>query len=178
MIALRNLLLAAILVVTAPALAQSLGQGPMGPGMMGQGATGGGMMTGQSQAGPGTMPMMNMIMRGWSGPEHIEGRLAYIKAELKISDAQTPQWNAFADATRANAKAMFEIRGTMMSRQSASVTLPDKLALEEKAVTAHLEALKKIEDAASKLYGMLTDEQKKLADSIIIGPMGMPMGMM
>jgi hypothetical protein len=133
-------------------------------------------MMGQGQTGSVMMPMMNVMMRGRSGPEHIEGRLAYIKTELKITDAQTAQWNAFADATRANAKAMSEMRDTMMSRQAA--TLPDRLALEDKAVTAHLEALKKIEDAAGKLYMVLTEEQKKFADSIIVGPMGMPMGMM
>jgi hypothetical protein len=204
MTALRDLLLAAILASTAPAFAQSPQDheahhpeaqptaptgSMMGPGMMGQGSTSGGMMIGQGQmrAGmmmgqgqPGStvMPMTNMIMRGRSGPEHIEGRLAYIRVELKITDAQTPQWNAFADAARTNAKAVSELRSTMMSRQGASATLPDRLALEDKVVTAHLEALKKIEDAANKLYSVLNEEQKKLADSIIIGPMGMPMGMM
>ena len=133
---------------------------------------------GQGQTGSVMMPMMNVMMRGRSGPEHIEGRLAYIKTELKIAGAQTLQWNAFADAVRANAKAMSEIRGAMMSRQGAPATLPERLALEDKAATAHLEALKKIEDAAGKLYMVLTEEQKKLADSIIVGPMGMPMGMM
>jgi hypothetical protein len=193
MTALRDLLLATILAFTAPAFAQSPQDheahhpdaqpsaptgSMMGPGMMGQGSTSGSMMMGQGQMGPGMMPMTNMMMRGRSGPEHIEGRLAYIKTELKITDAQTPQWNAFADAARANAKAMSEIRGAMMSRQGAPATLPERLALENKAATAHLEALKKTEDAAGKLYGVLTEEQKKVADSIIIGPMGMPMGMM
>jgi LTXXQ motif family protein len=144
--------------------------GKMGPGMMSSN-----MMMGQM--GSGTT-MTDMMMRGRSGSEHIEGRLAYIKTELKITDAQTAQWNAFADAARANAKAMSEIRGAMMSRQAAPATLPERLALEDKAATAHLEALKKAEEAADKLYSVLTEEQKKAADSIIIGPMGMPMGMM
>ena len=202
MIALRNLLLAAILASALPAFAQTPQDheahhpdsaagaqprpaepappagGMTGSGMMGEGMMGGGMMMGQGEMGSDMMPMVNMMMRRRAGPEHIEGRLAYIKAELKITDAQTPQWNAFADATRDNAKAMREMRDAMMSRQGGVGTLPDRLALEDKAVTAHLAALKKIEDAASKLYGALTDDQKKLADGIIVGPMGMPMGMM
>src|SRR4051794_7938462 len=32
--------------------------------------------------------------------ERIEGQLAFYRAELRITDAQQPQWNAFADAVR------------------------------------------------------------------------------
>ena len=28
--------------------------------------------------------------------DHVEGRIAFLKVELKITDAQMPQWNAFA----------------------------------------------------------------------------------
>ena len=38
--------------------------------------------------------------------QHVEGRVAYLKAELGITDAQLPQWNAFADAMRNGAKTM------------------------------------------------------------------------
>src|SRR6516225_6346909 len=75
-------------------------------GRTGPGMTGGNMM-GQGQAGPaGMMPMMNMMMGMQSGAEHVEGRLAFIKAELKITDAQAPQWNVFAEAVRRNAGSM------------------------------------------------------------------------
>ena len=36
----------------------------------------------------------------------------------------------------------------------------------------------KIRATLSQLAGMLTDDQKKVADTIVVGPMGMPMGMM
>jgi hypothetical protein len=73
-----------------------------------QGMNGGGMMGGK-------MPMMNMakmmeMMRqsgdGMGGMElidHIEGRIAFLRTELKVTDAQQPAWNAFADALRTNA---------------------------------------------------------------------------
>ena len=51
---------------------------------------------------------------------HVEGRLAFLKTELKITDAQLPLWNAVADAIRANAKGMGEMSGGMMgSSQTA-----------------------------------------------------------
>ena len=102
---------------------------------------------------------------------HVEGRLAFLKTELKITDAQLPLWNAVADAIRANAKSMGETPGGMMGSPQAA-TLPDKLALREKMMTAHLEALRRFRAAADPLYAALSDEQKKTADELLIGPMG------
>jgi len=151
--------------------------GRTGRGMMGGNMTGG--MMGQGQAGrAGMMPMMNMMMGMQSGAEHVEGRLAFIKAELKITDVQAPQWNAFAEAVRRNAGAMAEMRKSMMGAEGAPATLLERLAREDKLVAAHLAALKKTEEAVTQLYGVLTDDQKKVADTIVVGPMGMPMGMM
>ena len=52
-------------------------------------------------------------------------------------------------------------------------TLPEKLAAREKLITAHLEALRKFKAAVDPLYAALGDEQKKTADELLIGPMGM-----
>ena len=55
----------------------------------------------------GMMPMgmgpMGMGPGGRQPFQHIEGQIAFFKAELKVTDAQAPQWNAFADALRASA---------------------------------------------------------------------------
>jgi len=79
----------------------------------------GGMMPG----GGGMMDMMRM-MRGEDGMSgmpmmaamagHVEGRLAFLKTELKITDAQLPLWNAVGDAIRANAKGMGAMAEGMM----------------------------------------------------------------
>ena len=140
-----------------------------GPGMPG-GMAGGGEMP--------TMGMMRMMM-GRDGmsmmgamARHVEGRLAFLKTELKITDAQLPLWNAVADAMRANAKTMGDMAGGMMGG-SETATLPDKLAMRDKMMTAHLEALRKFKAAADPLYAALSEEQKKTADELLIGPMGM-----
>jgi len=132
-------------------------------------------------AGGGDMPMMGMMrmMMGRDGmsmmgamARHVEGRLAFLKTELKITDAQLPLWNAVADAMRANAKNMGDMAGGMMGG-SQTATLPDKLAMREKMMTTHLEALRKFKAAVDPLYAALSDEQKKTADELLIGPMGM-----
>jgi hypothetical protein len=139
-----------------------------------------------SQAMPGGMPMMAMMREGGMAgmpmiammAGHVEGRLAFLRTELKITDAQLPLWNNFADAVRANSKAMQDMMHGGMMGASQSTTLPDKLAMREKMMTAHLDALRKLKAAVDPLYAALSDEQKKTADEIMrMGPMGM-MGMM
>jgi hypothetical protein len=159
--------------------------GRMGPGMMGNmagampGSMMGGSMMGQGQMGPGgMMSMMSGMMGPQAGGDHVEGRIAFIKAELKITEAQAPQWNAFAEAVRGNVGRMVEMQRSMMGGQGAPSTLTARLALEDKLLTAHLAALKKTEETLAQLYGVLSDDQKKIADTIVLGPMGMPMGMM
>ncbi|MGA8756602.1 MAG: Spy/CpxP family protein refolding chaperone, partial [Stellaceae bacterium] len=104
---------------------------------------------------------------------HVEGRLAFLKTELKITDAQLPLWNKVADAIRANAKSMGAMMSGGMMEGSQTATLPDKLALREKMMTAHLEALRRFKAAADPLYAALGAEQKKTADQLLMGPMAM-----
>jgi hypothetical protein len=191
MVAVTRTLIAAGLIWAVPALGQTVqdhdshhpnadtavAQAPTPPAAPQAGRMGAGMM-GQAQMGAGMMPMMNMMMGAQAGDDHFEGRLAFIKAELKITDAQAQPWNAFADAVRSNIGSMAEMRKSMMGGEGAPSTLPERLAREDKMVTAHLAALRKTEDAVAQLYVVLTDEQKKTADTIVVGPMGIPMGMM
>lgn len=128
----------------------------------------------------GGMPMMGMMRMtiGQSTTGHIEGRIAFLKAELKITDAEMPLWNAVADAIRGTAKDMAGMPNCMSIMQSSG-TLTEKLAAREKAMTAHLDALRRLKAAVEPLYAALSDDQKKTADQLMIGPMGiMGMGMM
>ena len=161
----------AAMVITSPISAQPpQGRGP-------------GMMTGPGPSGqmPPQMPggMMGMMGQGgmmgmMSMADHVEGRIAFLKAELKITDTQMPQWNAFAEALRTNARRMGEMRDTMqggMSGQSgASVSAPDRLDRMEKMMTGMTETVKASKSALTPLYAVLTDEQKKMADQLIHGP--------
>jgi len=163
----------AALVATSPIAAQPAPQG-LGPGMMGPGGQvppqmPGGMMGMMGQGG-----MMGMMAMA----DHVEGRIAFLKTELRITDAQMSQWNAFADALRANAQRMSEMRNEMMqggmsAQSGASVNAPDRLDRMEKMMTAITAAVKSTKSALAPLYAVLTDEQKKMADQLIHEPMGM-----
>jgi hypothetical protein len=131
-----------------------------------------------SAAMPG-MPMMGMMqmMMGQNGMAgHVEGRIAFLKAELKVTDAQQPLWNTVAEAIRSNAKDMAGMPHGM-AMMGGSATLPEKLASHEKMMAAHLDGLRKLRTAFDPLYAALSTDQKKTADGLMIGPMGV-MGMM
>ena len=181
-------LLATILAVSATGALAQTGTTPSAPATgtpapAAQGMPMSGMPMGGTPGASGGMPMMGMMqmMMGQNGMAgHVEGRIAFLKTELKITDSQTPLWNAVADAIRAAPKDMsgMPCMSMMQSMQSSS-TLPEKLAAREKAMTAHLEGIRKLKAAVEPLYAALSDEQKKAADQLMIGPMGMMgMGMM
>ncbi|WP_454624932.1 Spy/CpxP family protein refolding chaperone [Bradyrhizobium cenepequi] len=128
----------------------------------------------------GNMPMMEMMrpsgdgMGGIEAIDHIEGRIAFLRAELKITDAQTTAWNAFADALRANAKTLGELRAAM-TRETGSTppSLADRLTQQEKWLSARLEGIRAIRSALINLVGTFSGEQQKAADELLAPHMGM-----
>jgi hypothetical protein len=147
------------LFLAAPVLAQG---GPQGGPMMGD--HGWGMWWG----GPGSWG------RGPDGMlDRVEGRLAFIKAELKIAEAQTPAWNQLADAVRAAAKNHNERMKTVWRREERAKTLPERLEAQEQFVSARLDEIRQIKSSLNGLYGMLSEEQKKEADDIVLPMTGM-----
>jgi hypothetical protein len=156
--------------------------GMMGGGMMGQKDGQAGMMCGMmgqkgAQAGMTQSGILGGGMMGHQGGmgmpfEHTEGRIAFLKAELGITDAQTAQWNTLADAMRANAK----IHRTMhehMTKGGMPSSWSERLTFQQKALSSRLDGLKAMEAAAKPLFAVLTEDQKKLAEQLLSGPMGM-----
>ena len=142
-----------------------MGQEMMGPGMMGQGMGRGGMMGAMG----GGCPIMGMMM-GRNGPASAfaEGRIAFIKAELAITDAQKSVWDAYATALRKNLESMQTMHKTTMSA-SSSATPVERLDLHISAMESRLQALKEVKPALSALYAALSDDQKKTADDLLTG---------
>ena len=148
--------------------------------MRGQGMTGmGGQGAGSAMMSPGMMGMMmQMHMQGMAMggiADYVEGRIAFLRTELKI-DNQQEAWNGFADALRANAKQLGALRGDQM--MGGSPSLQEQFGRQEKLATAQLEGLRSMKKAYERLAGVLTDEQKKLAAELIPPHIGMMRQMM
>ena len=59
-----------------------------------------------------------------------------------------------------------------MVQSGAAARLPEKLEHHAKMAAGHLASLQAIKTALDPLYASFSDEQKKLADGLKIGPMG------
>ena len=105
---------------------------------------------------------------GW----HVEGWIAFLKADLKITDQQLPQWERFASALREDIGRMQELvtahRGPKDAasaenrRQSAVEQLDGFEALAE----AGLHAIQNVAPTFRALYAVLTVNQKENVDRL------------
>lgn len=154
---------------TTPAAPAPAANMPSGMGMMNQG---GGSMNDMAQMMTmmrSMMPMMGAASSMMSS--HIEDRIAQLKEQLKITDAQLPQWNAIADALRADSHSMSGMYQQMMQQGAGS--LPKRLDAHEKLLAQRLASLRALNKAVGALYPRLTDGQKTKLDGLMVGPMGM-----
>jgi hypothetical protein len=148
---------------------------------------GGGYMMGPWMMNPqGMMSYGNMgqgSMMGGNGRgawhcaamgSHVDGRIAYVKAELKITDAQESLWQAYAGALRDSAQSMVAHCTAMMGPdRTTALSLPDRLDQHEQFMAAQLDALRAMNKAVKPLYAALSATQKQAADQMFWGPMGM-----
>ena len=108
------------------------------------------MMHGQGGMGGMDMPGMGMADR-------VEGRIAFLHAELKISAAQENDWARFADTLRTNARGLKDLSAASMGATGGGVLL--KLEGEEKRLQFRLDATRALLAALRPLYASFTEEQ-------------------
>lgn len=159
-----SVLTLAILAGVGLATAQQGPGGMMGPGMMMRGQTGPGMGMGMM----GGCPMMGMMMDDAATPSFAEGRIAFLKTELAITDAQKTVWDAYAEVLKKNLQSMQGMRETMMKVMQAK-SPAERLDAHITAMEGRLSALKEVKPALTALYAALNDEQKKKADALLTG---------
>jgi hypothetical protein len=115
------------------------------------------------------MPMMGAMM-GMMPADHVEDRIAHRKGELAITDAQLPQWNAFAAVLRANAKTMQDGMAHM-AKAGMPTTAPARGDAMVQMMATRLEGMKAVVRADKALYAVLSVEQRKTADQTMMGAM-------
>ena len=138
-------------------------QGMMGGTGMGMG--GSGMMGGMGMMGPGMHGMMGQGMMNDVGPM-MEGRLAYMKAELGITAEQTAAWDDYAKAAKARVASMQETHTEMMKVMHSGSAL-ERLDARTKAMENMVEGLKAVRPSIQALYNVLSADQRKKADSLL-----------
>jgi hypothetical protein len=109
-------------------------------------------------------------------PDRTEGRIAFLKAELKVTEGQSVLWNAVADAMRANAAAARPMREHMHANHGKPTTAIERMEMQERMVALRADGLRRLTAAFRPFYAALSDEQKKTADELFAQPMQGRMG--
>lgn len=137
---------------------------------------------------------MGQMMGGWGGPgsmmgyyggdymlDRIDGRLAFLETELKITEDQAPAWKELSEVIRATAETHNDAMEAMMESfhddDFWQMPLPERLAFQQTHMEARLEEIKAVSAAVETFYAVLNDGQKKVADQIVLPTMGMGMMM-
>lgn len=125
--------------------------------------------------GPGGRGYQGGHGHRWSNPKAaVEGHLAALKVELKITPDQEKAWQTFAGKARSQSDTMIARREKFRGQAQANQTLPapERLAQRTERMKEGLANMEAMTAAVKDLYAVLTPEQKALADQQLArGPM-------
>jgi hypothetical protein len=102
--------------------------------------------------------------KGENIEQHVEAEIKRLHDELHITSAQEQQWQAVAAVMRNNAQEMGDLV-RQRAQNASDMSAVDDLRSYQQIAEAHAQELSKLVPPFEQLYGMLSDEQKKDADS-------------
>jgi hypothetical protein len=100
-----------------------------------------------------------------SAVEHTEARIKELQDALKITAAQEVSWNNFTQVMRENAKEMDSLTKDR-AENAKSMNAVEQMKFYSQITEARLAQLKKLIPPFEALYAGLSDEQKKITDTI------------
>lgn len=179
----------------APGMAGKMGgdKMPAAGGMPAQGAAGTGMPApgpAQTQTGgcgmmemmqnmkqmagspAGMAPMQGGAMAGGMQPAadsaaRLEGRIAFLRTELRITDVQAPAWEAFATALRGGRGHLDAARAALQD-SNANPDAMARMTSFENHLKERTEAIHSTQMAFMTLFSQLDDTQKKTANTTML----------
>jgi hypothetical protein len=99
------------------------------------------------------------------GDAKVEAHIKRLHDQLKITTAETDQWNAVAQIMRDNEKKLADLVQSR-AKNAPKMSAIDNLRTYEEIADAHEDALKRLVPAFETLYASMSDAQKKNADQI------------
>lgn len=98
-------------------------------------------------------------------------RLARLKTDLKITSAQEPAWNAYAEQIRQRAGEMQALHNQMREKASGNTrpSAPERVERQAQFAKQQGEYLERLAALTKDLYATLTPEQRTLADQRLGG---------
>ena len=97
----------------------------------------------------------------------VEGRLAYAKTLLGITDSEAAAWKAYEDVSRANVQGIQAAQRAMMTAEQSGSAI-DRMQAQTGMMQARLDAMKALQPVTEALYKALTPEQQQRADVVLL----------
>jgi hypothetical protein len=123
-----------------------------------------------AQASTAPQPTLQPERHRFDPSRHVEGRIAFLKAELKISDAQAPQFDRVAQTMRDNAKDMSQAFAQRHADRDKPQTAIERLEARAGVDAMRAQHAQRFLAAFKPLYDGLSDGQKKIADEMLAAP--------
>jgi hypothetical protein len=96
----------------------------------------------------------------------VDGRIAFLKAELKITPAQETQWQQVATAMRENANALDQAISTAREQRGTTDAV-QRLSQREQFAKVRAENDARLVTAFKPLYASLSSEQQQIANNLV-----------
>lgn len=97
--------------------------------------------------------------------QRVDRRIAELRAKLRITPAEEPQWRRFADVMRANAR---QIAPEFAERKQKfrSMNAVENMQSYAEIAEQHAKNMERLVPAFQNLYNSLSDAQKRTADAL------------
>jgi periplasmic protein CpxP/Spy len=120
-----------------------------------------------SAAGPPTAssPLVSHPVSGATAAQRVEQHIRELHAQLKITAAEEPQWQQFANVMRENARGMDQEFSQRMQQFSGMNALQNMQSY-QRISELHAQDIQKLVPAFADLYNAMPEQQKMLTDRV------------
>jgi periplasmic protein CpxP/Spy len=102
---------------------------------------------------------------GKNAEERVERRIRELHTQLQITPAEEPQWNEFTQVMRENARDM-DHAFIQRAEQFTTMNAVQNMQSYEQIAKEHAQRVQKLVPVFQKLYEVMPDQQKQLADQV------------
>ena len=149
---LAALAVAAVLALPGAVLAQSQAPASPSPGM-------------EKPAAAPSSPLAGHPVAGKTAQERVEQRIKELYSQLRITPAERPQWDQFAQVMRDNARDMDQAWLQRVNHVESMNAVQNMQSYEQLA-EQHAQHVQKLVLAFQNLYTVMSEQQKQLADQV------------
>jgi protein CpxP len=104
----------------------------------------------------------------WLTPgQLVEGRIAFLKTELKITPAQEGAWQQFAAAMRENAQSLDQAISTARAHHGTAQNAVERMEMRAQFAKLRADNEARLVTAFKPLYASLTPQQQQLANQLM-----------